>query len=276
MLRIQEHLDDELPLEELAKLSHFSPYHFHRIFRALVGESVHQHVRRLRLELAARQLRGTGRSVTEIAFDSGYETHEAFTRAFKAMFGVSPSQFRDDHTAAAPMTSGEAMSVGVHTEDGDGGMRVEIKTVERRRIAFIRHIGPYDEVGPVFEKLIEWAWRKDLFGADTWVLGVCHDDPEITPAEKIRYDAAITVDGALQPEGEMGVSELAGGEYATACHEGPYTDLGIAYRWLYGQWLPTCGREPADFPPFELYLNNPEDTPPEELLTEIHVPLRPR
>jgi AraC-like DNA-binding protein len=93
-LFIQEHLDEELSLERLARVAHFSPYHFHRIFRALVGEGVNEHVRRLRLESAAVDLKNTGRTVLEIALDAGYGTHEAFTRAFRQMFGVSPSQYR--------------------------------------------------------------------------------------------------------------------------------------------------------------------------------------
>src|SRR6185436_20700588 len=101
LVHIQEHLDDPLPLEELADVAHFSPFHFHRIFRGMVGESVKEHVRRLRLERAAHRLRFTGEPVTEIALDAGYQTHESFTRAFGAMFGESPSEFRINHRVAA-------------------------------------------------------------------------------------------------------------------------------------------------------------------------------
>src|SRR5262245_60431909 len=90
LLHIQSHLDHALDLDELASLAHFSPHHFHRIFRGMVGEPVMEHVRRLRLERSAFQLKTTSRPVTQIAFDAGYETHEAFTRAFRAMFRESP------------------------------------------------------------------------------------------------------------------------------------------------------------------------------------------
>ena len=276
MLHIQDHLEDEPSLDQLARLSHFSPYHFHRIFSAFVGESVFKHIRRLRLEAAARRLRQTDRSVTEIALEAGYGAHEAFTRAFKAMFGVSPSRFRKDGGAAAPAPRFGAVEPGTPLLAGGGLMKVKIERTDAMRIAFIRHLGPYDAVGPVFERLVDWAWANDLFGSDTLVLGVCHDDPDITPVDEIRYDAAITVDGGFEPDGDVGVAELAAGDHAVAFHEGPYAELGVAYRWLYGQWLPTSGREPADGPPFEVYLNNPEDTPPDELITEIHIPLKPR
>src|SRR5205085_6955962 len=97
LVYIQNHLDDALALDDLAAVAHFSPYHFHRIFRGMVGESVMEHVRRLRLERAAHRLKFTDQPVTRIAFDAGYEAHEAFTRAFGAMFGTAPSQFRAAH-----------------------------------------------------------------------------------------------------------------------------------------------------------------------------------
>lgn len=90
---IQQNLDEELSLEDLAGIACFSPYHFHRIFRGMLGESTREHIRRLRLERAAVQLKRSDASVTMIAFDAGYETHEAFTRAFKAMTGIAPLCF---------------------------------------------------------------------------------------------------------------------------------------------------------------------------------------
>ena len=101
LLHIQNHLDASLALDELADVAHFSPFHFHRIFRGMIGESVKEHVRRLRLERAAHRLRFTGQPVTEIAFDAGYQQHEAFTRAFRAMFEQSPTEFRKTHRAVA-------------------------------------------------------------------------------------------------------------------------------------------------------------------------------
>src|SRR5262245_40475030 len=96
-LFIEDHLDEELTLDRLARIAHFSRYHFHRIFKALVGEPVNEHVRRLRLEAAAVVLKTTDRGVLEIALAAGYDTHESFTRAFRQMFGVSPSQFRAEN-----------------------------------------------------------------------------------------------------------------------------------------------------------------------------------
>lgn len=110
---IQKNLDEELPLEQYARVAHFSPYHFHRIFRGMVGESLQEHIRRLRLERAATRLKRTDRSVLEIALEAGYETHEAFTRAFRTFSGVSPSHFRRENAVLPASDSG-----GVHYRDG--------------------------------------------------------------------------------------------------------------------------------------------------------------
>lgn len=269
LVHIGEHLEDDLSLEELAGISHFSPFHFHRIFRAMVGESVSQYVRRLRLESAAVRLTQTDKPILELALAAGYASHESFTRAFKDAFGMSPSEFRKNQQAPPP---GPALSLVSEVEGPD--MKVNIVSLPTQRIAFIRHTGPYDQVGPAFEQLMMWAGPHGLIVPGMKVLGVCYDDPNITPADKVRYDAAITVDADVEAEGEVGVRELAGGPYAVVCHQGPYDQLGTTYDFMYGRWLSSMGYEPADAPPFEHYLNGPESTEPEELLTDVHVPLR--
>jgi AraC family transcriptional regulator len=268
-LHIQNHLDEEMTLEELARVACFSPYHFHRIFRGIVGEAVKEHVRRLRLERAALRLRFTGQSVTDIAFQSGYETHESFTRAFEAMFGQPPSVFRKNHISSAAARGGRQ-------EERRQTMDVEIRRLERMKVVFLRHVGPYDQVGAAWARLAQWAGPRGLFGPSTRMLGICYDDPEVTPPEKMRYDAAITVSEGTQGEGEVGVQEIGPGEYAVVRHIGPYQKLGETYARLCGEWLPQSGRELADSPPLEFYRNSPFATPPEQLITDIWMPLAPR
>src|SRR5271154_2017922 len=94
LVHIQQHLDEPLPLEDLARLACLAPHHFHHVFTGMLGESLGSHVRRLRLERAASRLKLTETPVVQIAFEAGYETHEAFSRAFGKGFGVSPMQFR--------------------------------------------------------------------------------------------------------------------------------------------------------------------------------------
>lgn len=282
LVHIQQHLDEALGLQELAGLACFSPYHFHRIFKGMVGESVKEHIRRLRLERAASQLKLGTAPVTHIAFDAGYESHEAFTRSFRAVFGASPSQFRSSNksklTTAAPSglhyRDGQAVRAFKTTKPGGNDMKVKIEYKDPIRVAFMRHVGPYGKVGATWDKFLPVLGKEGLLGGDALILGICHDDPEVTPPDKIRYDACVSVDEHFVPAGEIGVQVIPGGEYAMTTHFGPYHKLGETYTKLLGQWLPRSGRELRPTPCFEVYLNDPQSTEPEDLLTDIYAPLQ--
>ncbi len=273
MLHIEEHLDSDLSRDELASIAHFSPYHFHRVFTAFTGEPLHKYIRRLRLERAVARLTQTDQSIINIALEARFESHEAFSRAFKKAFDLSPSELRSRAI--------NGQSVVLHAERslhlkpiGDITMDVRIETLATKRIAYLRHVGPYHEIGAKFQQLCGWAGPKGIMGPNTESLGIYYDNPEVTPPEKLRSDAAITVGDDVQAEGDVQIGEVAGGDYAIATHKGPYSGLMEAYRWLYGEWLPQSGREPADAPCFEKYLNCPDDAAEEDLLTDIYVPLK--
>ncbi len=274
LVHIQNNLDEDLKLEELADLACFSPFHFHRVFKGMVGEGLAAHLRRLRLERAAWQLRTTGISVTGIAFGAGYETVESFTRAFSRSHGVPPSlyRYRDGPAGRHGFPSQQELIQRLMERMG---VKMDAKIVKNDaiRLAFVRHMGPYDKCETAWEKLCTHMGPLGLLGPDTTFLGLCHDDPEVTPPQNIRYDACIKVGPEFQPSGEVGVQEIPAGDYAMVLHKGPYSTLKESYAALAGQWLPNSGREPKNAPSHEVYLNHPEDTPPEELLTEIYVPL---
>lgn len=272
-LYIEGHIDDELPLKRLAEVAHLSPYHFHRIFRAVVGEGVAEYVRRIRLERAAIALKVTTSPVTTVAFNAGYGSHEAFTRAFRRQYGVSPSDFRNGHTSTRHNRISDTTSQMMTSQTQGREARTTI--LPAMRVAFLRHTGPYKEAGATFQKMMGWAFSKGLFNPQTKVLSISHDDPEVTPADKTRLDCCVTVDEGFTPEGEVAVQTIPGGEYVVLTHRGSYKGLADSYRWLYGDWLSTSGREFANRPPFEIYVNNPSDTPEDDLVTEICVLLQP-
>lgn len=284
LVHIQERLDEPLPLEELAARAGLSPYHFHRVFSGMLGESLHSHIRRLRLERAALRLKLTRRAVVDIALEAGFETHAAFTRAFRSTFGQSPTQFR----AARGTTPQVRAACGVHYRENQPlrdfrshsnslrAMNITIQTIAPLRVAFMRHTGPYHECGAVWDRFCTLLGKEGLLGPGAQFIGVSHDDPEVTPADKLRYDACVSVDDAFAPFGEVGVQVIPGGEYAVMTHQGPYERLNEAYAKLMGQWLPRSGRALGNSPCFEVYLNSPESTEPADRLTDIHVPLAPR
>ena len=281
---IQSHLDAPLSLEELAGIACLSPHHFHRVFRGMIGEPLMGHVRRLRLERAAYHLKFTRRPVIDLALEAGYDSHEAFSRAFRAHFGRSPTSYR---STRSPLPLPSARS-GVHfratgpVQDfrtmnrGTTTMLVSVESMPPTRVAYVRHTGPYENCSQAWDKICTWMGKEGHLGPGTRFIGVSYDDPEITPPERIRYDACITVDDAFQPEGEIAVQVLAGGDYARSTHHGPYETLSRTYHRLMGEWLPRSGRHLRNAPCLEFYLTDPDSTPASDLLTDVCVPLEAR
>lgn len=141
----------------------------------------------------------------------------------------------------------------------------------------VAHTGSYMQVDEAFERLGGWVARQGLFGPGAKMLGIFYDDPDTTPEAQLRSRACFVPAGdAASVDAAPPVERITvtGGEYAVLLHTGPYADLKAAYQWLYGEWLPRSGREAADAPPFEMYLNTPADTAPADLRTEIFLPLR--
>ncbi|MFW5499376.1 MULTISPECIES: AraC family transcriptional regulator [unclassified Maridesulfovibrio] len=277
LLYIQRNLDGDLSPEILAELACFSVAHFHRIFKGMVGESLKEHVRRLRLERASYRLCYSNTTVMDIALDAGFESPETFSRAFKKRFLVPPSDFRNN--ARAMLALGGDGKIHYRPDPSIGSFEfdatphsceVEIRTRDEIQVVFIRHVGPYHKVTKAWEKLCGWGYGKGLFSEKTEFLGLSYDDPDVTPEGKIRYDACFTVDEEVETPPEMGIQVIPGGKYAVTTHYGPYEKMHGIYRDLYGKWLPSSGYQLKNtIPSFEKYIKVPPDVPPEEAVTEI-------
>ena len=266
LVTIESNLSADLSLETLARQAGFSPYHLHRIFRALVGEPVKEYVRRLRLERAAHELAFGARPIIQIALDAGYETHESFTRAFRAALGTPPSEYRETRKRS-PVSSSPPKG------DPAESRHARVEQLRPLRVAFIRHVGPYEAVIPVFNHLSEWVRERQHEPTDVMWIGVPHDNPAVTPPNKLRFDCCVMVTGDIAAAGEIGVREIGGGAYATTTHYGAFDGLVETYGWLGGHFMPSAGLIPRQAPAIEIYLSNPETTAPEQLLTDILLPV---
>ncbi|MGD9126854.1 MAG: GyrI-like domain-containing protein [Planctomycetia bacterium] len=153
-------------------------------------------------------------------------------------------------------------------------MDVSIKNLEPMTVASARHTGPYAECEKAWKTLCASPEVCKTFGPNTKFFGMCYDDPKTTPPEEIRYDACVTIDGPGDFGSEVVVQTIEAGPYAAYVHKGSYDGLMEVYTKLYREWLPASGHEAAAKPCLEFYLNHPEQTPPEELLTEICIPLK--
>ena len=152
-------------------------------------------------------------------------------------------------------------------------MNVQVVNQPAIRVASVRHIGAYTEVSEAFERLGPIAAEAGLFAPGVVMLGLYHDDPRTTPEAKLRSDAAISLrEGAQAPAGTI-EQTVPAGSYAKLTYTGPYTGLPDAWQELMAG-VPTQGAQPADGVSYELYVNDPTDTAPEDLVTEIYVTVR--
>lgn len=264
-----DHLDEALELPALAEIAAFSPYHFHRIYRSIAGETVAETLRRLRLDRAAGDLVMGTTPVAAIARRAGYGSVAAFTRSFGAVYGVTPAKYRQQGRLVLPNATANDQEIPMQS----------VSIVDRTpvRLAALPHRGPYMEIGTTFDRMLAWAAPRGLLGPATRSFGVYYDDPNVVPAAKLRSEATVSIpDTMTKVDAPARIIELAGGRHAVLRHQGPYAELENAYRWLYKEWLPTSGEEPADRPCFEEYMNNPRELPPAEWLTDICLPLQGR
>ena len=246
-------------------MAYFSSFHFHRVFKAILGETLSQFVKRLRLERAVTMMtHGGERSLTEIALACGFGSSSDFSRSFRQRYGVPPSAFdvdtfraqrRDDLEATIPEEPRhrvESLPQGGNPE----GFEVRLRELPVRCVAYIRVLNSFREgvVARAAERLVAWAEARGL--ADRQWLGYMWDNPEIVALEDCRYDVGLEVDD-LKPDGEIGRFEFPAMLVAQIEVKGQIDVEMRALDWLFRTWLPTSGYVPADLPCFEAWIGRP-------------------
>lgn len=263
---IAEHLDSVLELESLATIAHFSPWHFHRVYRELTGETVGDAVRRMRLHRAAGELLRSERELEQIAKRAGYGSSAAFSRAFAAAYGLPPGEYRRhgkwlDRTPPADQEIASMYDVSIAAFPG-------------ARLAAIEHRGDYQAIGSAFERAFIWATPRTALEMPPRSIGIYYADAPSVPVTELRAHAGVVVKSGTAGDAGIEIVEIPPMLCASVLHKGPYAELERPYRLLYRAWLPQSGREPADYPCFEEYLNDARE-PPSEWLTRIYLPLEP-
>jgi AraC family transcriptional regulator len=262
-------LDGPLPLDALAAVAGLSTQHFHRRFRAAFGETPATYVRRLRLERAAWRLLMHRDSILVIAIDCGFADHETFTRAFRRRYGLSPSAYR-----RAGRLPGRARRERDHGAAGGDYVLspTRIRTLAARTIAFIRHVGPYEEVDPgLWTELDRWAEGRGL-PVERALLGIGHDAPGITARAQLRFDAAVTVPAGTLGDDRVRVAALPAWRCAVTTHVGSYATLPEAYPLLFRQSL-AAAPGLMGLPVIELYDDQTVNTDRAISRTEVHLPV---
>ncbi|MEW2912883.1 AraC family transcriptional regulator [Leisingera sp. JC11] len=262
---VHDNTDGDLSLDRLADVAAMSRFHWHRVFRALTGETCAQAVRRIRLHRAAVWLVMDKMTIAQVAARAGYPNQNSFSRAFSDAYGSSPAAFRRDGQVRLPNPALRTGSYPMYD--------VITRTDPARRLAGLPHKGAYHEIGKSFEAFGAICETRQLWPQLGAVLGVYFDSPDEVAEADLRSFAGAEFAGDALPEGMEEVS-LPGGRAAVLTYKGPYSGIRAAYHSLFGNWLPQSGEEPTDQPCYEVYLNNPRETAPEDLLTEICLPLK--
>ncbi len=274
---IRRHMDEPLNRDLLAQLAGYSVVHFHRIFTAHVGEGVNSYVRRVRMERAAQQLLRDDQPITAIALGSGYETPASFGKVFKQTFGVSPTEFRELN----PMLAGHLIYRHFFDNRKVQIMQpLEIRTLPDTKVLYARATELM--TSPAFQTANQEAFGKlmaYLGSTNAWdKLRSCvalYPDP-VEVGEEARFDAGALFVESYQPDAPDGLAyqTLPGGRWAVFRHVGPYDTLWQTWQAALRDWLPTSGEEMRDAIPFEDYVDDASKVAPEELRTDLYIPIQ--
>ncbi|MDR2953932.1 MAG: AraC family transcriptional regulator [Prevotella sp.] len=264
---IGNNLDREIDLNELADISGFSVFHFHRIFKAMIGEPVGAFVVRMRVETAARLLRYTPLPVQDIAYSVGYNVPSSLAKVFKQFYNISPTEYRNNksYTIMKPLQINPDVKL----------KEPKIIESETKRVIYIRLQGNYQTIDycGAYNKLWSFVKENKLFTAGIEHLTTSYDDPKVTDIDKLRTDVCLVIHKDVKPSGEIGIREIPGGKFVVFTYIGPYSDLYTVFDTIYRNWLPDSGYQLRRENGFEKYLNNPDNTLSEKLKTEIYIPI---
>ena len=282
---VTRNLDQPLRLEEVAKAACFSSYHFHRIFRALMGETLASFVKRVRLERSVYLLsHRNGASLTEIALACGFSSSSDFSRSFRSHYGAPPSRFDVERfrlsgrkaLEVASTPPGERQKLKrLPAGKNPDGFAVTLRKLPARRVAYIRVHRPYegDHVVQAIKRLLAWAEARGLANGQ-W-LGYQWEDPEIVPLNKCRYDVALEVPATTVGDGEVSINTFPPCLLAEIDIKGSIDVELRALDWLYRTWLPSSGYAPAHQPGFEAWNGRPFAHGMEHFELRVQLPVVP-
>lgn len=296
---IDRNLEHPLDLNVIASIASFSPFHFHRIFTFLIGETPIDYIQRLRIEKAAWRLREKEpMSVTEIAYTCGFGSVSLFSRTFKKYYGLTPSQFSKEEKPAYSQGSklfsknGQMLRKNLKNDAEDDydlcivesnkiffmETKVEVKEMPEFHVIYCRHTGAFDKIYEAYHKVAQWATPRGLyFEGKTKSMTVTHDDPSVTEIDKVRESACIILDGTIDDvkvEGEIGKMTVPGGKYAVGRFELSGPDFEKAWNTMC-KWFTESGYQQGDGWTYELYANDEVPKIPGKMVVDICIPVKP-
>ncbi|MDY8134086.1 AraC family transcriptional regulator [Aquimarina sp. 2201CG5-10] len=284
---IDDNLDADLSLETIAQAANYSPFHFHRIFKAITDETLNTYITRKRIEKTASILfRRKEIPISEISLKYGFNSNSSFTRAFKKFYGVSPSEFRrlspSKYSKICKVKSKNGQieqifekyicNVDNHKNWITMNANIEIKEMPKMNLAYITHIG-VDGLGDAFEKLMKWARPKGFMDNPNLKMAtIYYDSFKVTTPDKVRMSACLLLEEPVETKGEVGITTIQKGKYIVAHMVIGLDEFEKSWSSLF-VWMNENGYKKSEQNPFEIYHNNYNEHPQKKCIIDLCIPI---
>ncbi|WP_343485926.1 GyrI-like domain-containing protein [Allomuricauda sp. d1] len=283
---IEENLDSDLSLTTLSDIAFFSPFHFHRVFKFVAGETLNEYISRKRIEKSALDLLHKSITATEIAHRYGFSNISSYSRAFKKYFGVSPTGFKKQN----PYKHSKIRQLDSKNEQGHPNFekyiciinnlnnwiqmnaKIEIKEMPMMDVAYVTSIGPQN-LESAYKKLIQWATPKGLINEHTKMITIYHDSFKVTQANKVRMSASILLNKKIETAGEVAQNTINGGKFIVGSFEIGLEEFEKSWTGLF-LWMNENGYQKANSEPFEIYHNNFNEHPERKAIVDFYIPIQ--
>lgn len=293
---VEKNIHNDIDLNSMAQVANFSPYHFHRIFTFLVGETPNSFLQRIRIEKAAQLLQDDDALlIAEIACKCGFNNISSFSRTFRKYFGMAAKNFREQEKAIFTNNglqfskNGKLLSKNSKPEVANDAQfcsvefkkliimdtKIEVKEMPEMKVIYCRHTGAFNQIYKAYEKLAKWAAPRGLLNfPETKSVSVYHDDPSVTAVDKVRQSACITIDEDVKVDGEIGKMIIESGKYAVGRFEIDETQFQQAWNTMC-LWFTESGYQQGEGNTYELYHNNHNEHPERKFIVDICIPVKP-
>ncbi len=283
---IDKHLGEPLPLDQIAREALYSPFHFHRIFKGVIGETVNNYILRRRLERAALSLlHDKPISMAQLATDCGFNSNSAFSRAFRNHFGASPKAFQsqtDGYKSKIRQIESKngqktlileqhICNIDDHLNWISMNANIEVMNVPARAYAGITHIG-FEGLESAFEKVLKWARAQELMTPQANIARIFHDSVRVTSPEKVRMTICLLTEAAFEEAGEIKSGTIEDAKNIVAHLEITPAEFENAWSSLF-VWMNDNGYKKAPGNPFEVYHNDFRQHPEGKCIVDLHIPV---
>lgn len=285
---INQNLGEELSLEKLAEIGSYSPFHFHRIFRGIVNETLQGYITRIRMEKSAMMLSlKKNQNLEGIYTEVGFQSNSTFSKTFKKYFGISPSMFRkmspekfskirqnfSNNGQKEVVFEQYLYNINQMKNYMETNAKIEIKEMPEMHLASVLSIG-VQNVENAYNKLISWAVSKHLFPRENVkMITIYHDSFKVTAPDKVKIHACMLLDEPIKNDGEIFSETLSKGKYIVGSFFIGIHEFEKAWQGLF-LWMNENGYQYRKTNPYEIYHNNFQEHPQKKCLVDFCIPIQ--